>query len=41
VAKDWDTAVDSDAGAEARTEIFTRINELLNRRSSVAIWRRM
>jgi molecular chaperone HscB len=35
VAKDWDTAVDSNAGAEGRAEIFARINELLNRRSYI------
>jgi molecular chaperone HscB len=35
VAKDWDTAVDANAGSEARNKIFVRMNELLNRRSYI------
>ena len=34
-AKDWDAAVDTNAGAAARTKIFSRMNELLNRRSYI------
>lgn len=34
-ARDWDAAVGADAGAAARKEIMTRLNELLNRRSYI------
>ena len=35
VAKDWDAAVDGKAGTEARKKLFSRMNELLNRRSYI------
>jgi len=35
VAKDWDSAVDANAGAAARKKLFTGMNELLNRRSYI------
>ena len=35
VAKEWDRAVDSNAGAEARETIFARMNDLLNRRAYI------
>jgi molecular chaperone HscB len=34
-AKDWDLALDAKSDEAARKEIFTRMNELLNRRSYV------
>jgi molecular chaperone HscB len=35
VAKDWDSAVDANAGAAARKKLFGGMNELLNRRSYI------
>lgn len=35
VARDWDAALDSDAAAEGRQNLMTRMNELLNRRSYI------
>jgi molecular chaperone HscB len=35
VAKDWDTAVDSNGDAATRKKMFARMNELLNRRSYI------
>jgi molecular chaperone HscB len=35
VAKEWDRAVDSNAGAEPREAIFAQMNDLLNRRAYV------
>ena len=35
VAKDWDSAVDANAGAAARKKLFAAMNELLNRRSYI------
>ncbi len=35
VAKEWDVAVDANADATTRKRIFTRMNELLNRRSYI------
>jgi molecular chaperone HscB len=34
-AKDWDSALDKNAGADAREKIFVRMNDLLNRRSYI------
>ena len=35
VAKEWDAAVDANADAAARSKIFARMNDLLNRRSYI------